>query len=190
MPLLTDRGVFSAGQVDAGTRILLAEPFDFAGDTTLVDLGCGYGPVAIALALRSTPDTTVWAVDVNERARDLCRANAEANGVGDRVQVVHPDEFPTDLAIDQIWSNPPIRVGKAVLHDLLQTWLGRLASTGSATLVVQKHLGSDSLARWLEEGGWSTERLTSRAGYRILRSTAAPMTTGPDLAMPSPEVES
>ena len=189
VPLLTDRGVFSAGQVDAGTRILLAEPFDFAEDATLVDLGCGYGAVAIALALRSTPGTVVWAVDVNERARDLCRANAEANGVGDRVRVIAPDEFPSDLAIDQIWSNPPIRVGKAVLHDLLETWLGRLAPTGSATLVVQKHLGSDSLARWLDEGGWSTERLTSRAGYRILRSTAATETTDADVASPSPEVE-
>ena len=175
MPLLTDRGVFSGSQVDPGTRILLAEPFDLAETTTLVDLGCGYGPVAIALALRSDPGTLVWAVDVNERARDLCRDNAEANGVGDRVRVVAPEEFPADLVIDQIWSNPPIRVGKAVLHDLLQTWLGRLApGTGTATMVVQKHLGSDSLARWLEQNGWPTERLTSRAGYRILRSTVSP----------------
>ncbi|MEO6987642.1 MAG: methyltransferase [Aquihabitans sp.] len=188
LPLLTDRGVFSADQVDPGTRILLAEPFDFEGATTLVDLGCGYGPVAIALALRSNPDTVVWAVDVNERARDLCRANAEANGMGDRIRVVAPDEFPADLAIDQIWSNPPIRVGKAALHDLLETWLNRLDPTkGSATMVVNKNLGSDSLARWLDQGGWPTERLTSRAGYRILRSTVAPPTAAPESNSPAGE---
>lgn len=175
IPLLTDRGVFSADQVDPGTRILLAEPFDLDGATNLVDVGCGYGPVAIALALRSDADTVVWAVDVNERARDLCRANAEANGVADRVRVVAPDEFPPDLVVDQIWSNPPIRVGKAVLHELLATWLKRLdPEKGTATLVVHKHLGSDSLARWLDQGGWPTQRLTSRAGYRILRSTVGP----------------
>lgn len=173
VPLLTDRGVFSADQVDPGTRILLAEPFDLAGTRNLVDLGCGYGPIAVALALRS--DAVVWAVDVNERARDLCQANAEANGVTDQIRVVAPDEVPADLTVDQIWSNPPIRVGKAALHELLGTWLSRLdPKTGSATMVVHKHLGSDSLVRWLEQGGWPTERLTSRAGYRILRSTVSP----------------
>jgi 16S rRNA G1207 methylase RsmC len=106
---------------------------------------------------------------VNERAGDLCRANAEANGVGAQVRVVAPEEVPPDLVIDQLWSNPPIRIGKGALHDLLTTWLDRLApATGTAELVVQKHLGADSLARWLVEQGWSTERTASRAGYRIL----------------------
>lgn len=171
--LATDRGVFSGDRVDPGTRVLLAEGPPVRGPV-LADVGCGYGPIAVTLALRA-PDATVWAVDVNERARALCRANAEANGVGAQVQVVAPDEVPADLVIDQLWSNPPIRIGKPALHDLLATWLQRLApGTGSASLVVQKHLGADSLARWLADQGWPTERTASRAGYRILQVGARP----------------
>lgn len=165
----TDRGVFSPDRVDDGTRALLAEGPAVPATSVVVDVGCGYGPIAIALALRGGPGVTVWAVDVNERARDLCRANAEANGVGGQVRVASPDEVPADLVVDQVWSNPPIRVGKAVLHELLQTWLGRLApGSGTAALVVHKHLGADSLARWLTDQGWPTERAATRAGYRIL----------------------
>lgn len=168
--LTTDRGMFSPDRVDDGTRALLAEGPAVPTSGVLADLGCGYGPIAVALALRAGPDVTVWAIDVNERARDLCRANAEANGVGAQVRVAAPDEVPHDLVIDQLWSNPPIRIGKAALHDLLTAWLDRLApGTGAASLVVQKHLGADSLARWLAEQGWPTERTASRAGYRILQ---------------------
>jgi len=166
--LATDRGVFSADKVDDGTRLLLAEGPSLDGAASLADVGCGYGAIAVTLALRA-PGALVWAVDVNERARALCRANAAANGVGDRVRVVAPDEVPVDLIVDQVWSNPPIRVGKSALHSLLTSWLVRLRpGTGSATLVVQKHLGADSLARWLTERGWPTDRVVSRAGYRIL----------------------
>jgi 16S rRNA (guanine1207-N2)-methyltransferase len=164
--LATDRGVFSPGAVDAGTRYLLIEAPPPAGGTVL-DLGCGYGPVAVALALR-VPAATVWAVDVNRRALDLCRANAEANGAAN-VVVAAPDDVPADLSFDAVWSNPPVRIGKPALHDLLRRWLGRLAPGGQAWLVVHKHLGSDSLARWLEAEGFPTERAGSRAGYRLLR---------------------
>lgn len=171
--LATDRGVFSADKVDDGTRVLLAEGPPLGDAATLVDVGCGYGPIAVTLALRARPDAVVWAVDVNQRARDLCRANAAANGVGDRVRVVAPEDVPADLVADQVWSNPPIRVGKEALHQLLRTWLGRLRpGTGTASLVVQKHLGADSLARWLEEQGWPTTRVVSRAGYRVLAVAA------------------
>jgi 16S rRNA (guanine1207-N2)-methyltransferase len=173
--LTTDRGTFSPDRVDDGTRALLAEGPPVSSTGVLADVGCGYGPIAVALALRGGPGVTVWAVDVNERSRDLCRANAEANGVGGQVRVVAPQDVPADLVVDQIWSNPPIRIGKAALHELLGTWLDRLAAgTGSAELVVQKHLGADSLARWLDEQGWPTERTASRAGYRILHVAARP----------------
>jgi len=173
--LTTDRGTFSPERVDDGTRALLVEGPALPDAGTVVDVGCGYGPIAVTLALRSGPEVSVVAVDVNERARDLCRANAEANGVGDKVRVLAPDEVPADLAIDQLWSNPPIRIGKPALHELLTTWLGRLRpGTGTAALVVQKHLGADSLARWLGDQGWSTERTASRAGYRILQVQARP----------------
>jgi 16S rRNA (guanine1207-N2)-methyltransferase len=171
LELGTDRGVFSADRVDSGTELLLREAGRPAADaTTLLDVGCGYGPIALTLARRA-PAATVWAVDVNERALDLCRANAERLGVADRVHAVTADQVPGDVRFDGMWSNPPLRTGKAHLHDLLELWLARLAPDGEATLVVHKHLGSDSLARWLTERGWPTERLTSRAGYRILRVT-------------------
>lgn len=169
LELATDAGVFSADRIDPGTRALLAEGPPVRG-TTLLDLGCGYGPIACALARRAGPDATVWAVDVNRRALDLCARNAAANGVGDQVRAAEPTGVPADVRFDQIWSNPPIRVGKPMLHQLLSDWLGRLRPDGEALLVVQKHLGADSLARWLTESGWPTERLGSRMGYRLLRS--------------------
>ena len=164
--LQTDSGVFSPGGIDAGTKLLLLEAPRPSG-SSLLDLGCGYGPVAITLALRA-PSSVVWAVDVNERARSLTVANAAACGVGDRVRVVAPESVPDDVRFDGIWSNPPIRVGKPALHSMLATWLARLTPEGRAWLVVQKHLGSDSLQRWLGSSGFSAERLVSRAGYRIL----------------------
>lgn len=166
LTLTTDRGVFSADRVDPGSKYLLLEAPPPPPDGSFVDLGCGYGAIACTLAARA-PRATVWAVDVNRRALDLCRANAERAGLPN-VRAVTPDEVPDDLAVDLIWSNPPIRVGKAELHDLLTRWLGRLREGGRAVLVVQKHLGSDSLQRWLQEQGWPTERLGSRAGYRLL----------------------
>ncbi len=165
--LTTDRGVFSADRVDAGSKLLLLDgPEPTPTDRVLVDLGAGYGPIACTLARRN-PRATVYAVEINERARGLCAENAEANGLAN-VVVIAPDEVPPDLVVDRIWSNPPIRVGKDALHDLLTTWLDRLAPTGSAHLVVQKHLGADSLARWLIEQGFDTERRTSRKAFRLL----------------------
>ena len=167
LSLVTDRGVFSGQHVDPGTKFLLMTvPRPEPEARVLVDLGCGYGPIAVTMAVRA-PQATVWAVDVNARARELCAENAAANGC-DNVRVVSPDEVPAGLEIDAIWSNPPIRIGKAALHELLGTWLDLLTPHGRAWLVVQKHLGSDSLARWLGESGWTTTRQASRQAYRVL----------------------
>lgn len=167
LSLRTDRGVFATDAVDSGTLYLLKEsPQPSAGAKNLLDLGCGYGPIALTLA-RRRPDAIVWAVDVNERARALCEGNAKAAGV-DNVRVVAPDDVPSDLVVHEVWSNPPIRIGKVALHDLLRHWLVRLSPEGVARLVVHKHLGSDSLARWLGEEGWAVGRLSSRGGYRLL----------------------
>ena len=164
--LRTDRGVFSHGRLDPGTAVLLRQAPAPPPRGELLDLGCGAGPLALALARRS-PDATVWAVDVNERARALCAANATANGITN-VTVCAPGDLPPDVRFDVIWSNPPIRIGKPALHELLTTWLGRLTPDGRAVLVVHKHLGSDSLQRWLNAEGWPTSRLTSTKGYRLL----------------------
>jgi 16S rRNA (guanine1207-N2)-methyltransferase len=164
--LRTDRGVFSHGRLDPGTELLLRKAPAPPRRGELLDLGCGAGAIALTLARRA-PEATVWAVDVNERARALCAANAVANGMLN-VIVVPPDEVPGDVRLDAIWSNPPIRVGKHALHELLAAWLARLTPAGRALLVVQRHLGADSLQRWLTEQGWPATRLASARGYRLL----------------------
>jgi 16S rRNA (guanine1207-N2)-methyltransferase len=167
----TDRGVFSRGHLDTATSMLLRADLPIASSGNLLDLGCGAGPIALTMARRS-PDATVWAVDVNVRARELCARNAERNALSNIV-VVHPDEVPVDVSFATIWSNPPIRIGKAALHDLLEFWLGRLDADGSASLVVQKHLGADSLQRWLIELGYRCDRVGSKAGYRLFAIRSA-----------------
>lgn len=167
LDLWADRGVFSGDRVDPGTRALLREaPAPPEGAVNLLDLGCGYGPIAVALARRA-PSARVWAVDVNRRAVELARDNAYLNGCAN-VHACAPDEVPDDVEFAAIYSNPPVRVGKQALHVLLEQWLARLAPEGTAYLVVQRHLGSDSLAAWLTGRGRSVTRLASKQGYRVL----------------------
>jgi 16S rRNA G1207 methylase RsmC len=165
--LTSSGGVFSADRLDPGTAVLLRQAPAPRDGATLLDLGCGYGPIATSLARRA-PAATVWAVDVNERARTLTAANAAAYGVSDRVHVAAPEAVPDDLRFDEIWSNPPIRIGKPALHALLEQWLPRLDDGGTAWLVVARNLGADSLARWLGEVGYEVRRHASSKGYRVL----------------------
>jgi 16S rRNA (guanine1207-N2)-methyltransferase len=176
--LATDRGMFSPDRVDLGTRVLLESVPPPPDGGELLDLGCGYGPIALTMAARS-PQAIVWGVDVNERALECGRSNAQAAGL-DNVRFCLAEEMPAGTRFAAIWSNPPIRIGKPALHALLTTWLSRLAPGGRAHLVVQKNLGSDSLQRWLEGEGWAAERLTSRAGYRVLAVDALPDPTDTD----------
>lgn len=162
----TSAGVFSGGRLDLGTSVLLRENEPPASGRVL-DLGCGFGPIAVAIA-RTSPEVTVDAVDVNERALDLTRLNAERYGLGGRVRALLPQQVPGDARYDEIWSNPPIRIGKQALHDLLLTWLPRLVEDGVARLVVGKNLGADSLQRWLTDQGYACERAASAKGFRVL----------------------
>jgi 16S rRNA (guanine1207-N2)-methyltransferase len=176
LSLRADRGVFSGSRVDPGTMALLKQspvPPE-AGD--LLDLGCGYGPIACVLGRRS-PAARVWAVDVNARALELTAANAAANGLAN-VMPVRPDDVPPGVVFSAIWSNPPVRVGKQPLHGLLSTWLARLGPGASAWLVMNRHLGADSLTAWLEGQGWDVRREASKSGYRVLR-VGRGLATGP-----------
>jgi len=164
--LQADRGVFGSRAVDLGTLALLREAPTPPPDGDILDLGSGYGPIAIALA-RQAPKARLWAVDVNERALELTRANARAAGAVN-VTACLPDEVPPDIRFAAIYSNPPVRIGKLPLHALLLHWLARLAPGGSAYLVVQRNLGSDSLAAWLASEGHQVQRLKSKKGYRVL----------------------
>jgi 16S rRNA (guanine1207-N2)-methyltransferase len=187
LELETDSGVFSPGRLDPGTRFLLEAGPAPPPEGDLLDLGCGYGPVACTLASRA-PGATVWAVDVNERALGLCARNAAKAGL-DNVRCVTPDSPDIPPRLTGIWSNPPVRIGKAPLHDLLRTWLARLvpggsagsggddppapprggaSSAGKACLVMGRNLGADSLQAWLAAQGWSVTRLAARSGYRLL----------------------
>ena len=167
----TSSGVFSADRVDLGTRVLLREVPDPPDGGHLLDLGCGWGPVALSMALRA-PRATVWAVDVNDRALELTARNARRLGLAG-VRAVRPEEVPDDVRFAAVWSNPPIRVGKEELHAMLLRWLPRLADGGEAWLVVQRNLGADSLHAWLSGAldDASVTRAGSAKGYRVLRVT-------------------
>ena len=167
LELATDAGVFSPGRLDPGTRLLLEESPAPPPSGDLLDLGCGYGPIACVLAVRS-PGAAVWAVDVNERALELCARNAAAAGLAN-VRCVTPDDPSVPAGLAGIWSNPPVRIGKAALHELLSGWLGRLAPGGQASIVAGRNLGADSLHRWLAEQGWLVTRRAARSGYRLLQ---------------------
>lgn len=181
----TAGGVFSPDHVDGGTAVLLANTPPPPPGGHLLDLGCGWGPIALSLAVAS-PHATVWAVDVNERALDLVRRNAEAWGL-DNVNAALPDDVPSDVTFRGIRSNPPIRVGKNELHGLLERWIPRLDERSDAWLVVQRNLGSDSLQRWLAatfDHGYSVGRAATARGFRVLkvRRHGTPPTT--EIALP------
>jgi 16S rRNA (guanine1207-N2)-methyltransferase len=171
LALATDSGVFSPSRLDPGTRLLLDVAPAPPADGDLLDLGCGYGALALVLASRS-PAARVWAVDANRRAVALCQRNADHAGLANvhclAVSEVDPDDARLPGRYDLIWSNPPIRIGKPALHALLAGWLALLAPGAAAYLVVQRNLGSDSLQRWLEISGWTAARFAARAGYRVL----------------------
>lgn len=160
-------GVFSSGGLDRGTAVLLRECDPPTGTPRILDLGCGVGTIAVALGV-ACPGARVDAVDVNERALQLTTENAATNGVASRVRALLPDDVDPAMRYDQIWSNPPIRIGKPALHELLLTWLPRLTPDGVARLVVGKNLGADSLGRWLTEQGFPVERVASDKGFRVL----------------------
>jgi 16S rRNA (guanine1207-N2)-methyltransferase len=166
-------GVFSSSRLDLGTSVLLHKaPLPDPGEAgPLLDLGCGYGPIAAVLAA-AAPRATVYAVDVNQRALELTRENT----TGTKVVAATPDDVPADVKFSQIWSNPPIRVGKEELHALLVRWLPRLLPDGVAWLVVARYLGGDSLQKWLAERGWEVTRHASQKGYRVFQVRRTPGT--------------
>jgi 16S rRNA G1207 methylase RsmC len=168
LALTSGSGVFAQGRVDIGTAVLFRETTPPTAGRVL-DLGCGYGVIGLAIAAAS-PGVVVSGVDVNERAVLLANENAAALGLSDRYAARTPSDEPADATYDELWSNPPIRIGKAALHELLLTWFPRLVPGGRAVMVVGKNLGGDSLQRWLDSQGYPTRRLASAKGFRVLES--------------------
>ncbi|MGZ8737508.1 MAG: class I SAM-dependent methyltransferase [Nocardioides sp.] len=176
LALTSGSGVFAQGRLDIGTAVLFRETEPPTGGT-LLDLGCGYGVIGCALAT-TAPTARVWGVDVNERAVLLANENAAALGFADRFTAATPEGIPADVEFDEIWSNPPIRIGKEALHELLLAWLPRLRPGGRAVMVVGKNLGADSLQKWLGGQGYPTSRLASAKGFRVLEAVR-PSTSWP-----------
>ena len=172
--VLTAGGVFSPEHIDQGTQVLLTHLEKANPSGNFLDIGCGWGPIALALALHS-PKATIYAIDVNERSLELTKLNAERLGLSNIV-VCKPEEVPSEIEFDEIWSNPPIRVGKVVLHEILTLWINRLTSGGTARLVVQKNLGSDSLHKWLIQefdDEFESTRIDTSKTFRVLKVTRA-----------------
>jgi 16S rRNA (guanine1207-N2)-methyltransferase len=176
LDLVSGSGVYSRGRLDVGTSVLFRQTQPPAPGRVL-DLGTGYGVIGLAIAAAWRADgvpvasgSGVTGVEVNQRAILLANENAERLGLADRFEAVSPDEEAADVTYDEIWSNPPIRIGKEALHQLLLHWFARLAPGGRAVMVVGKNLGADSLQCWLTEHGHPTRRLASAKGFRVLQS--------------------
>ena len=171
---VSDR-VVSGSRIAFGSGQLRAAAPALPERGNFLDVGCGWGPLAVTMGLES-PEANVWAVDVNSRALDLTARNASLNEAAN-VHTLHAEEAPEKLrsqgiTFDVIWSNPPISIGKTALQELLNTWLSKLRSDGVAYLVVQKNLGADSLTQWLCQQGFPAEKIASKKGYRIIEVRA------------------
>lgn len=168
--LKTASGIFSPDHIDSGTAVLLHHIPEPPTEGNILDLGCGWGPIALTAALQS-PGALVWAIDVNERALELVRQNANILGI-ENVIAVRPDQVPDEIRFSSIRSNPPIRVGKNNLHDMLQRWVPRMLPGTDAWFVVSRNLGSDSLQKWLANtftNGFSVSRAATSRGFRVLK---------------------
>lgn len=188
LEFVTDRGVFSRSRVDPGTR-LLAEAFEPGGGGTVLDAGCAYGALGIAVAARF-PQLRVVMVDLNERAVELCRMNIRRNGVtnarclvGDGLGAVAPGSLAAVL------TNPPVRAGRALLYRWFEEARLRLVPGGSLWVVMRTRQGAQSLMRWLE-GRYAAVNVVARGGgYRVLRARNFPgPPPGPGRA-PAPAAE-
>jgi 16S rRNA (guanine1207-N2)-methyltransferase len=170
LEVVTAGGVFSPDRLDAGTAVLLSSTPPPPPGGHFLDLGCGWGPISLSLALLA-PHATVWAVDVNQRALDLVRRNAERLGITN-INAVTPDDVPEETVFRTIRSNPPIRVGKNELHGMLERWIPRLDERSDGWFVIARNLGSDSLQRWLSSTfphGYSVHRAATARGFRVLK---------------------
>lgn len=167
-------GTFSSGRLDKGTAVLLSLADQFPQQGTALDLGCGWGPIGLSIA-KLAPATKVWGVDVNSRSVELANQNGRTLELSN-FQAVLSEQLPSEIKFDQIWSNPPIRIGKSALHELLTTYLRRLTPSGRAVLVVQKQLGAESLMKWLAEqfSNHAVQRLANQKGYWVIEVASSP----------------
>lgn len=168
----TDAGVFSKSAVDQGSEVLMltgAEQNYPEGN--ILDLGCGYGPIGIYLG-QTFPDRMIEMVDVNERALELAKLNADQNDVSNvRIYQSYLYEEVENKEFAAILSNPPIRAGKKVVHEILEKAFDHLIVGGQLLIVIQKKQGAPSAKKKMEEVFGNVERINLDKGYWILAST-------------------
>lgn len=168
--LTTDAGVFSKNRVDYGSGVLIEQMLDqdLPGGNIL-DVGCGYGPIGL-FAAKKWPDRQVDMVDVNERAMDLARRNAAANGAGN-VNIFASDRYQEVTGqYAMIVTNPPIRAGKAIWSSILSEAKDHLLEGGILLVVIQKKQGAPSAKKLMAAAFGNCEILTRDKGYYILKS--------------------
>ena len=164
----TDAGVFSKGEVDTGTRLLLeALPEEMKGD--ILDLGCGWGVIGISIA-RKWPETKVTMADVNTRALDLSRENAKRNGA--EVTCVESDGMAelAEKTFDAVVTNPPIRAGKQVIYRMFADAAARLKPGGALYLVIRKQQGAESCMKYLQTIYDTVEKLDKSGGLWVIKA--------------------
>ena len=167
MRFLTDAGVFSRDDVDPGSRLLI----DSAGPLTgrVLDLGCGWGPVGLSLALEN-PEIDMLMADVNERAVELSERNRRMNGVVN-AHVIESDAFESiEGEFEHILTNPPIRAGKQVIYGMFDESFNRLLPGGDLTIVIRKQQGAPSAKAHLQDLFGNAEVIARGGGYWIIRS--------------------
>lgn len=167
--LETDAGVFSKGEVDLGSQILI-EALPCRPGSTVLDLGCGYGPIGMAAATLVGPTGQVFMVDVNERAVELARKNLAKNKI-ENAQALVSDGLSAlpDRQFDWVLSNPPIRAGKAVIYPLLTSAFDALKAGGCLLVVIRTKQGAKSLETYLQDVTGHCETIEKKAGFRVLK---------------------
>jgi 16S rRNA (guanine1207-N2)-methyltransferase len=168
--LKTDQGVFSKNEIDFGSRLLIDSFTENQIAGPLLDVGCGYGPVGLSMA-RAFPDRAIHMVDVNERALGLANENANANGISN-VSIYESNclENVSEKNFSAILTNPPIRAGKSVVHEILEDSYNHLADGGELWVVIQKKQGAASAQKKMEEVYGNAEVAAKKKGYQILKS--------------------
>jgi 16S rRNA (guanine1207-N2)-methyltransferase len=166
----TDNGVFSKKEVDFGSRLLI-EAFELPNvEGSVLDVGCGYGPIGLSIA-KNYPERIVHMIDVNERAIELSKANAEQNAVHN-VEIYESDTLINvkEFNFAAILTNPPIRAGKKTVHDIFEQSYEHLVAGGELWIVIQKKQGAPSALEKLKERFTTVETIDKSKGYFIIKA--------------------
>ena len=168
LSFMTDAGVFSKGELDAGSRLLLDALPPLQGD--VLDIGCGWGAIGIAVA-KANKQARVTMLDVNRRALGLCQANCLRNGV--TAEILESDGMAAvlDRKFDAIITNPPIRAGKQVIYKMFAEAAASLNAEGALYLVIRKQQGAESCVKYLKTLFNEVEKLDKSAGFWVLKAS-------------------